>query len=179
MSRVAQESVQRLEDIVNRAIVQIALVVSQELDVPQKVLAVDLVEVAQVLLRREVKEESEAVVVRSQRLLTLALLVFALEELKLGEPLIHCVCDLCSTTIVLVLNDWHVCVESVEVCLLAFAGGDRLIEIVADVLPRTGAVSKRVPQEIGTGEIGGAAPTTEIDLLIAPSLCLCRPGDRV
>jgi hypothetical protein len=55
------------------------------------------------------------------------------------------------------LNDWHVCVESFEVCLLAFTGGDRLIEIVADVLPRTGAVSERVPQKIGTSEIGGAA----------------------
>jgi hypothetical protein len=71
---------------------------------------------------------------------------------------------------VLFVNDGHVCVESVEVCLLAFTGGDRLIEVVADVLPRTGAVSERVPQKIGTSEIGGAAPTSEIDLLIAPSV---------
>ncbi|MGA8489805.1 MAG: hypothetical protein WB711_05235 [Terriglobales bacterium] len=72
MSRARRNVFQRLENIVNRGIVQIALVVSQEFDVPQKVLAVDLVEVSQVLPRREVEEESEAVVLRSQRLLTLA-----------------------------------------------------------------------------------------------------------
>ena len=49
-------------------------------------------------------------------------------------------------------------------------GRDCLIEVVADVFPRTGTVSERVPQEVGTGEIGWAAPTTEIDLLVAPSL---------
>jgi hypothetical protein len=65
------------------------------------------------------------------------------------------------------LNHWDVCVESFEICF-ALAGGDRLIEIVANVFPGTGAVSQRVPQEIWTGEVGGAAPTTEIDLLIAP-----------
>jgi len=66
------------------------------------------------------------------------------------------------------LKDRYVCFESFEVCLLAFTGGDRLIEIIADVFPRTGAVSQRVPQEIGTGEIGWAAPLTEIDLFVAP-----------
>ena len=66
------------------------------------------------------------------------------------------------------MNDRNVCVQSFEVCLLAVAGGDRLIEVVANVLPRTGAVSQRVPQEVGTAEIGGSAPTTEVDLLIAP-----------
>jgi hypothetical protein len=65
------------------------------------------------------------------------------------------------------LNGQDVCVESFEVCLLALAGGDRLIEILADMFPRTGAVSQRVPQKIGTSEIGWAAPTTEIDFLIA------------
>jgi hypothetical protein len=69
---------------VNRAIVRIAFMFSQELHVAQKLLAVDLVEVSQVLLRREVEEEAESIVVRPQRLLTLAFLVFALEELKLG-----------------------------------------------------------------------------------------------
>jgi hypothetical protein len=98
------------------------------------------------------------------------LLIFALKKLKLSEPLIHGVRDFRPTSIFLILNDGYVCVESIEVCLLAFTGGDRLIEIVADVFPRTGAVSERVPQEIGTGEIGGAAPTTDIDLFIAPSL---------
>jgi hypothetical protein len=38
-----QESVQSFEDVVNSAIVEIALVVSQELHVPQKLLAIDLV----------------------------------------------------------------------------------------------------------------------------------------
>src|SRR5579871_1007342 len=108
--------------------------------------------------------------VSPQRLLGLALLVFALEKLKLGEPLIHSIRDLRSTGVVLVLNDWHLGIESLEICLLAFTGCDRLIEVVADVFPRTGAVSERVPQKIGTGEIGGTAPTSEIDLLIAPSL---------
>jgi hypothetical protein len=107
------------------------------------------------------------------------LLVFALKELKLGEPLIHSVRDFRSTGVVLVLNDWHVGIESLEICVLALPGGDCLIEVVADVFPRTGAVSKRVPQEVGTGEVCGAAPTTEIDLLISAGLCLCRPDDRV
>ena len=53
---------------------------------------------------------------------------------------------------------------------------DRLIEIVADVIPRTGAVSQRVPQEVGTGEIGWAAPTTEIDFLIAPVFAFADLG---
>lgn len=39
----AQERVQRLEDVVNRAIVQVALVVSEKLDVAQKLLAVNVV----------------------------------------------------------------------------------------------------------------------------------------
>ena len=39
----AQKCVQSFEDVVNRAIVQIALVVSQELHVPQKSVAVNLV----------------------------------------------------------------------------------------------------------------------------------------
>jgi len=47
---------------------------------------------------------------------------------------------------------------------------NHLIEIVADLVPRSGTVSERVAQKVGTGEIGGAAPTTEIDLLIAPSI---------
>ena len=38
-----EEGIQRLEDVVNRAIVQVALVFSQEFDVAQKLLAVDLV----------------------------------------------------------------------------------------------------------------------------------------
>ena len=67
----AEKRVQRLEDIVNRSIVKVALVVSQELHVPQKLLAIDLVEVAQVVLRCEVKKESKSIVVGSQRLLAL------------------------------------------------------------------------------------------------------------
>ena len=65
------------------------------------------------------------------------------------------------------MNYRNVRIECLEVCLLAFTGGDRLIEIIADVFPRAGAVSKRVTQEIGAGEIGWA-PTSEIDFLIAP-----------
>jgi hypothetical protein len=38
------------------------------------------------------------------------------------------------------------------------------------MFPGTGAVSERVAQEVGTGEIGWATPTSEIDLLVAPSL---------
>jgi len=46
------------------------------------------------------------------------------------------------------LNDRDVRIESLEVRLLALAGGDRFIEIIADVFPWAGAVSQRVPQEI-------------------------------
>jgi hypothetical protein len=95
------------------------------------------------------------------------MLVFALKELKFSEPLIHGVSDLCPTRVILVLKDGDVCVESLEVCLLALTGGDRLFEIIANVFPWTGAVSQRVVQEIGTCEIGGAPPTSEVDLLIA------------
>jgi hypothetical protein len=56
------------------------------------------------------------------------------------------------------MNDRNVCLDSFEVCLPALLSGDCLIEVVADVFPRTGAVSQRVSKEIGTGEIGGAAP---------------------
>jgi len=79
--------------------------------------------------------------------------------LKLGEPLVHSVRDFRASSVILILNDWHLGIESLEICLLAFTGCDRLIEVVADVFPRTGAVSERVPQEVGTGEIGWAAPT--------------------
>ena len=113
--RCAQESIQRLEDIVNRAIVQIALVVSQELYVTEKLLAIDLVEVAQVVLHGKVKKETEAVVVRPQRFLAFALLVFALKELKLCEPLVHSVRDFRPSSVIQILNDGHVCVESFEV----------------------------------------------------------------
>jgi hypothetical protein len=51
--------------------------------------------------------------------------------------------------------------------LLALSGGDRLIKVVADMFPRTGAVSERIPQEIGTDETGWAPSTSKIDLLIA------------
>ena len=66
-------------------------------------------------------------------------------------------------------RDSDICIKSFEIRLLALLGVNCGIEVVANCFPRTGAVSERVPQEIGTGEIGGAAPTTEIDLLIAPS----------
>jgi hypothetical protein len=87
--------------------------------------------------------------------------------LKFGEPLIDGIRDFRATGFVLVLNDRNVCVESLKVSLLALSGGDRLVEVIADVFPWTGAVSQRIPQEIGTGEIGGAPSTSKIDLLIA------------
>jgi hypothetical protein len=90
--------------------------------------------------------------------------------LKLGEPLKDSISDFRATGYVLVLNDRNVCVESFEVCLLAILGVDCGVEVVANRIPGTGAVSQRIPQEVRTSEIGGAAPTSEIDLLIAPSL---------
>ena len=167
-----QPRVERLKDVMDSAVIKVAFVVSQKLLVPEKLVAIDLVYEPQVVLDSEVEEESEAVVVCPQRLLALALLVFSLKELKLGEPLIDSVRDLRSTSFVLILNNWHVCVESFEVCLLALSGGDRFVEIVANRFPRTGAVSQRIPQEVRTSETGGTAPTSEIDLLIAPSLAL-------
>jgi hypothetical protein len=85
----AQESVQGFEDVVNRAIVKIAFMLSQELHVAQKLLAVDLVEVSKVLLRREVEEEAESIVVRPQRLLTLALLISRARRNKVRQGQIH------------------------------------------------------------------------------------------
>jgi hypothetical protein len=87
----------------------------------------------------------------------LPLLGFALEELKLGEPLINGIRDFRATS----------CVESLKVSLLALSGGDRIVEVIAEVFPWTGAVSQRIPQEIRTGEIGWAPSTSKIDLLIA------------
>jgi hypothetical protein len=49
-------------DVVNRAVVQVALMVSQEFHVSQKLLAVDLVDEPLALLRSEIEEEPEAVV---------------------------------------------------------------------------------------------------------------------
>jgi len=118
-------------------------VVSQKLHVPQKLLAVNFVSVSQVLPRREIEKEAEAVVVRSQRLLALALLVFALKKLKFGEPLIDSVNDFRpSPRLILVVNDRDICVESLEVCLLALSGGDCLVEVVAHMYPGTVTVPR-------------------------------------
>jgi hypothetical protein len=95
-------------------------------------------------LRRKVEEESKPIVVCPQRLLTFALLVFALKELKLSEPLIDSVSDFRPTGVVLVLNDRDVGIESFEVCLFAFAGGDCLVKVIAGVFPWASAVSQRV-----------------------------------
>jgi hypothetical protein len=62
-----------------------------------------------------------------------------LKELKLGEPLIHCVRDFRPTGFVLILNDQNVCVESLKVSLLALSGCDRFIKIIADGFRWTGA----------------------------------------
>jgi hypothetical protein len=142
---------------------------SQEFHAPQKLLAVDLVYEPQILLRTEIEEESEAVVLSSQCFFALALLIFTLEKLKIGEPLMDSVGDFRATRFVLVLNNGHVCSESLKICLLAVSGGDCLIEVVANGFPRTGAVGQRIPQEIRTGEIRRSAPTSEIDFLVPPS----------
>jgi len=68
----------------------------------------------------------------------------------------------------LVLNDRDIGIQSFEICLLAVLGVNCGVEVVANRFPRTGTVSQRIPQEVRTTEIGGAAPTSEIDLLIAP-----------
>jgi hypothetical protein len=70
----------------------------------------------------------------------------------------------------LVLDNRNVCVESFEICLLALLSVDCRIEVVADGFLGTGAVAQRVPQEVGTCEIGGSAPAPEIDFLVAASL---------
>src|SRR5580704_677401 len=49
-----------------------------------------------------------------------------------------------------------VCIESFEVRLLSLAGRDCFIGVVADMFPGAGAVSERVPQETGTGKVGGS-----------------------
>src|SRR5579864_9245200 len=80
--------------------------------------------------------------------------------------------DFRSPGFVLDLNDWDVGIQSFEICLLALLGFNCGIEVVANSFPRAGTVSQRIPQEVRTGEIGGAAPTSEIDLLVAPSFAL-------
>jgi hypothetical protein len=108
ISRVRRNVFRVFKDVVNRAIIQIALVVTQKLHIPQKLLAIDVIQVAQVVLGCEVEKEAEAVVVRWQRLLALALLVFGLEQLKLCEPLIDSIRNSSPTGVILVLNDRHV-----------------------------------------------------------------------
>ena len=90
----------------------------------------------------DVEKESEAVVVCSQGLFALALLVFALKKLKLGEPLKDRIGDFCPTGFVLVLNNRNVRVESFEICLLALLSVDCCTEVVANGLPWTGAVGR-------------------------------------
>ncbi len=51
-------------------------------------------------------------------------------------------------------------------------GLDCGIEVITNGFPWSGAIAERIPQEIGTGEIGRSASTTEIDLLIPPSFAL-------
>jgi hypothetical protein len=70
----------------------------------------------------------------------------------------------------LVLNDRDIGIQSFEICLLPFLSVDCRVEVVANRFPWTRAVGERIAQEVGTREIGGAAPTSEIDLLVAPSL---------
>ena len=55
--------------------------------------------------------------------------------------------------------------------MLAVSGGYCLMEVVPHWFPWTRTVRERIPQAIGTGEVGGAPPTSEIDQ-IAPSLAL-------
>ncbi|HET6180440.1 MAG TPA: hypothetical protein VFE61_26205 [Candidatus Sulfotelmatobacter sp.] len=51
----------------------------------QKLLAINLFEVAKVLLYSEIEEEAKAVVVRLQCLFAFGWLIFALEELRFGD----------------------------------------------------------------------------------------------
>ena len=51
-------------------------------------------------------------------------------------------------------------------CLLAHLGVNCSIEVVANRFPWTGTVGQRVSKEVRTGEIGGVAPTSEIDLFL-------------
>ena len=94
------------------------------------------------MLRCKVEEESETIVVCPQRFLALSLLVIALKELKLGEPLIDRVCDFRPTGFVLVLNDRDICIKSFEICLLALLRLGCRIEVVANGFPGTGTVSE-------------------------------------
>jgi hypothetical protein len=86
------------------------------------------------------------------------LLVFALKELKLGEPLIHSAREFRPTSVVLMLNNWNIGIESFKIRLLALAGSDCFVEVVANLFPWTAAVSDRVPQEIGTCKTVGRRP---------------------
>jgi hypothetical protein len=70
------------------------------------------------LLSSEVEEESEAVVVSTQGFFALALLVFALKKLKLGEPLKDSISDLTKDMsfeeIVLVNREMHCLYRSIS-----------------------------------------------------------------
>jgi hypothetical protein len=101
-------------------------------------------------------------------------LVFALKKLKLCEPLKDSISDFRPTGFILVLNDRNVCVQSFKVRLLALLSVDCRVEVVANRFPWTGTVSQRIAQEIGTGEVGWATPTSEIDLLVAPSFAFAN-----
>jgi hypothetical protein len=90
--------------------------------------------------------------------LALALLVFALEKLKLSEPLKNGISEFRSTGFILVLNDGNVCIDGFEICLLALLSVDCRVEVFANGLPGTGAIRVRIQQEIGTCEIGRSAP---------------------
>jgi hypothetical protein len=72
-------------------------------------------------------------------------LVFSLKKLKLGEPLKDSISDFRAPGFVFILDDRNVCVESIEVCLLALLSFDCRIEVGADGFPWTGAISERIP----------------------------------
>lgn len=57
--------------------------------------------------------------------------------------------------------------QSVEISLLPLLRLDCLVEVVAARFPWTAAIRLGVPVEIGTSEVAGAEPGSEVDPLVA------------
>lgn len=158
----------------HRAVAEMVLMVPKELYVTQKLRAVDLIEVAKVPLCSEVEKKSKTIVVSSQGFFTLALLVLALKNSELGEPLKYPISNFHLTGFVLVLSDWNICVENFKIRLLSFLSVDCRIQVVAGRLPRTAPIGQRVPEKMGTCKISWSAPMSQIYFLVAPRFAFAR-----
>ena len=90
--------------------------------------------------RREIEKKSETVVVSLQGLFALTLLVFALENLQLSEPLRNGIGDSRPARLFPLCLDRNACLKRIEVRLLLLLGVDCRFEVVADRFPRTGAI---------------------------------------